>query len=132
MNLMQLGWRAVMNDRPYVKELAGDFASLSALHVELFMVEARAEATRLKRRALLLFATAAAMAIAVVFFLAAIIAAFWDTDYRLYALFGVPSALVLVAFILYQLAAMQKSITPPFQQSAAEIKKDVDWVLDLL
>ena len=47
---------ALTNDKPYIRELVGDFASMSALHIELFMAEARAEAERVKRKAVLLLA----------------------------------------------------------------------------
>ena len=132
MNLMQLGWQALMNDKPYVKALIGDFSNMSRLHIELFIAEARIERDRLKRKALLLCVSFITLAIAVVFLLAAIIAAFWDTPYRIFALFGVPLLLLVFAGICYRTATLEVPETPPFALSVAEIKKDADWLMSLL
>ncbi len=132
MNLMELGWRALMNDKPYMKGLIGDLSNMSRLHIELFIAEARIERERLKRKAILLCASFISIAIAVVFFLAAIIAAFWDTPYRFIALFGVPLLLVIIAGVCYRTATSELPDTQPFALSTAEIKKDADWLMSLL
>ena len=132
MNLMQLGWRALMDDKPYVKGLIGDLSNMSRLHIELFIAEARIERERLKRKALLLCVSFIALAIAVVFLLVAIIAAFWDTPYRFFALFCLPLLLLIIAGICYRAATLEMAEAPPFALSAAEIKKDANWLISLL
>jgi len=132
MNLLQLGWRALTNDKPYIRGLVADLGSMGKLHAELFMSEARAEGERIKRKIVLLIAALLVTAIAVMFLLAAIVASAWDTPYRMHALFGVPLLLAISGGILYMCAAAQATPTPPFAQTAAELKKDADWVMELL
>jgi uncharacterized membrane protein YqjE len=132
MNLMQFGWRALTDDRPYVKGLIGDLAGMSKLHVELFIAEAQIEKARLKRKAVLLISAGIAVSIAVVFFLLAIMVSAWDTPYRMHALFGVPLLLALAGGILYAMASVRPTGNKPFERSASELKKDADWVMGLL
>ena len=132
MSLTQLAWCALTNDKPYIRGLVGDFASMSALHIELFMAEARAEAERVKRKAVLLLAASLSLSIALVFFLAAIIATAWDTPYRVHALFGVPIVIAIVGGIFYWLASSLETPAAPFARSVAELKKDADWMMALL
>ena len=132
MSLTQLAWCALTNDKPYIRELVGDLASLSALHIELFMAEARAEAERVKRKAALLLAASLSLSLALVFFLTAIIATAWDTPYRVHALFGVPIVMAIVGGIFYWRSSALESPSAPFARSAAELKKDADWMMGLL
>ena len=132
MNLVQLGWRALTSDKLYMRGLIADFGSMSRLHIELFMAEARAESARIKRKMLLLIAAFVLVAMAVLFFLVAIIALAWDTPYRMYALLGVPLTLAITGGISYFCAAAQTTDIPPFAQTTAELKKDADWVMELL
>ena len=132
MSLKQLAWCALSNDKPYIRGLVGDLASMSALHVELFMAEARAEAARVKRKAVLLLAACLSLSIALVFFLVAIIAIAWDTPYRVHALFGVPIVIAIAGGIFYRLASSLETPAAPFARSAAEFRKDAIWIMDLL
>lgn len=132
MNLMQFGWRALTDDRPYVKSLIGDLAGLSKLHIQLFIAEAQLEKARLKRKALLLIGAGIALSNAVVFFLLAIMVSAWDTPYRMHALFGVPLLLGAVGGIFYAVASAKPGGDRPFARSASELKKDADWVMGLL
>lgn len=132
MNLVQLGWRALTSDKLYMRGLVADLGSMSRLHVELFMAEARAESARIKRKMLLLIAALGLVAMAVVFLLIAIIAMAWDTPYRMHALFGVPLILAIAGGISYFCATAQTTKSAPFAQTTAELKKDADWVMELL
>ncbi len=132
MNLMQLGWRALTDDRPYVKSLIGDLAGMSKLHVELFVAEARVEKARLKRKAAMLIAAGISLSIAVVFFLLATMVSAWDTPYRMHALFGVPLLLAVIGGILYAKASSDSRQATPFERTASELQKDAAWVMELL
>lgn len=132
MSLTQLAWCALTTDKPYIRGLVGDLASMSALHIELFMAEARVEAERVKRKAVLFLAASLSLSIALVFFLVALIASAWDTPYRIHMLFGVPIVMAIVGGIFYSLASSQEAPAAPFARSAAELKKDAAWMMDLL
>lgn len=132
MSLTQLAWCALTTDKPYIRGLVGDLASMSALHIELFMAEARVEAERVKRKAVLFLAASLSLSIALVFFLVALIASAWDTPYRIHILFGVPIVMAIVGGIFYWLASSQEAPAAPFARSAAELKKDAAWMMDLL
>ena len=132
MNLMQLGWRALTDDRPYVKGLIGDLASMSKLHIELFIAEANVEKARLKHKLLLMIAAGITISIAVVFFLLAVMVSAWDTPYRMHALFGVPLIMLIIGSILYALASASDSTNAPFERTKSELKKDAEWVMELL
>ena len=132
MSFTQLAWCALTTNKPYIRGLVGDLASMSALHLELFMAEARIEAERVKRKAVLLLAASLLLAIALVFFLGAIIASAWDTPYRMHMLFGVPIVVAMVGGIFYWLASSLETPAAPFARSAAELRKDADWMMSLL
>ena len=132
MNLMQLGWRALTHDRPYVKSLVGDLAGMTKLHMELFVAEARVEKARLTRKIAMLIAAGVALSISVVFFLLAIMVSAWDTPYRMHALFGVPLLLALIGAFLYAKASSNSRQDTPFERTASELKKDAAWVMELL
>ena len=132
MSLTQLAWCALTTDKPYIRGLVGDLASMSALHIELFMAEARVETERVKRKAVLFLAASLSLSIALVFFLVALIASAWDTPYRIHMLFGVPIVMAIVGGIFYWLASSQEAPAAPFARSAAELKKDAAWMMDLL
>ena len=132
MSLTQLAWCALTTDKPYIRGLVGDLASMSALHIELFMAEARVETERVKRKAVLFLAASLSLSIALVFFLVALIASAWDTPYRIHMLFGVPIVMAIVGGIFYSLASSQEAPAAPFARSAAELKKDAAWMMDLL
>jgi uncharacterized membrane protein YqjE len=132
MNLMQFGWRALTDERPYVKGLIGDLAGMSRLHIELFIAEARLEKARLKRKAMLLVSAGITLAIAMIFFLLAVTASAWDTPYRMHTLFGVPLLLAVTGGILYAMASAKPIGNKPFARSASELKKDADWIMGLL
>jgi uncharacterized membrane protein YqjE len=132
MNLMQFGWRALTDDRPYVKSLVGDLAGMSKLHLELFVAEARVEKARLKRKVMMLALAGITLSISLVFFLLAIMVSAWDTPYRMYALFGVPLLLAIVGAVLHTTASSKASDKAPFERTTSELKKDAAWVMELL
>ena len=132
MNLMQLGWRALTQDKAFVKALLGDIAGMSKLHLELFMAEARVEGLRLKRKIFLLAAATISISLAVLFFFIAIMVAAWDTPYRLYALFGMPVFLAVTGGILYAVSSAQKPTHAAFERTTAELKKDAQWLIEIL
>jgi uncharacterized membrane protein YqjE len=132
MNLMQFGWRALTDDRPYVKGLLGDLAGMSKLHLELFVAEAKVEKARLKRKVVMLAAAGITLSISLVFFLLAIMVSAWDTPYRMHALFGVPLLLAIIGAVLYATASSNTSSKAPFERTKSELKKDAAWVMELL
>jgi uncharacterized membrane protein YqjE len=132
MNLMQFGWRALTDDRPYVKGLIGDLAGMSKLHIELFVAEAREEKARLKRKLMMLAAAGIMLSIALLFFLLAIMVSAWDTPYRMHTLFGVPLLLAIVGAVLYSSASSKANTKAPFERTTSELKKDAEWVMELL
>ena len=132
MNLMQFGWRALTDDRPYVKGLLGDLAGMSKLHLELFIAEAKVEKARLKRKVVMLAAAGITLSISLVFFLLAIMVSAWDTPYRMHALFGVPLLLAIIGAGLYATASSNSADKVPFERTTSELKKDAAWVMELL
>ena len=132
MNIMQLAAAAMNRDQPQMKALVGDVATIGRLHLDLFVMEARAEHERLKRKLLLLVGAYITGTLGVLFFLIAVVAAAWDGPYRNYVLFGVPILLTLLALIFYNLAAPKPGQAAPFALSANELKKDCAWVMERL
>ncbi len=132
MNLLQFGWRAATDNRPFIKDIVSGVAGMSRLHVELFIAEALVEKARLQRKALLLVVAFFLLFTATIFFLSAIMVSAWDTPYRMHALFGVPLLLAVGSAIALAMAANKKTDTPPFQRSTTELKKDADWLMGLL
>lgn len=129
---MQLGWRALTDDRPYIKGLIGDLAGMSKLHLELLMAEARVEKVRLTRKATMLIAAGITLSIAAVFFLLALMVLAWDTPYRMHAMFGMPLLLAAISAILYAKASPDSAHSKPFERTTSELKKDAAWVMELL
>jgi len=132
MNLLQFGWRAITDRRPYIKDIVGDIAGMSRLHVELFIAEALVEKARLKHKAILSLVAFFLFFIATMFFLGAVMVSAWDTPYRMHVLFGIPLLLAIAGGAALAMAANKKTDAPPFSRSATELKKDVDWLMELL
>ena len=132
MNLLQLGWRAATDNRPYIKDIFSGVAGMSRLHVELFIAEALVEKARLQRKALLLVIAFFLLLVGTIFFLSAVVVSAWDTSYRLHVLFGVPFVLAVGGVAALAMAANKKTEAAPFARTSAEIKKDVDWLMGLL
>ena len=132
MNLMQFGWRALTDDRGYVKGLIGDLAGMSKLHLELFVAEARIEKARLQRKVLMLALAGITLSISLVFFLLAIMVSAWDTPYRMHALFGVPLILAIIGALLYATASSTRAGKVPFERTTIELKKDAAWMMEML
>lgn len=132
MNLLQLGWRAATDNRPFIKNVVSGVADMSRLHIELFIAEALAEKARLQQKAMLFVVGFFLILIATIFFMCAIILSAWDTPYRLHVLYGMPTILAICGAIAFAVAMNNKPENPPFAQSSAELKKDVNWLMGLL
>jgi uncharacterized membrane protein YqjE len=132
MNLLQFGWRAVTDNRPFIKDVVSGVAGMSRLHVALFIAEAKLEKARLQRKALLSILGGVLLLMALLFFVIAIMVSAWDTPYRLHVLYGVPLLFAIGGGIALTMAANKKNAAPPFQRTSAELKKDADWLMGLL
>jgi len=132
MNLLQFGWRAATDNRPFIKDIVSGMAGMSRLHVELFIAEALIEKARLERKTKLLIVAFFLLFTAMIFFLSAVMVSAWDTPYRLHVLFGVPVLLAAAGAVALAMAANKKTDTPPFARTTTELKKDADWLMGLL